>query len=130
MLIERHNLAAPMVLKLLLEGSHGNCYILADAGSITHLGDLGALDARLPNWLVSDSELVCEGLCCEALRPDILIATAQPPYLHSKLCTCMGHNLCAAPLENHSGLWRWDSAQQPVTVTVINFWKSSNSMSA
>ena len=76
--IERHNIAARMVLKLLLEGSHGNCYILADIGSTTRLGDLGALDAWLPDWLISDSELVCEG-GGEALRPDILVTTAQPP---------------------------------------------------
>ena len=76
---ERHNIAACMVLKLLLEGSHGNCYVLADIGSTTCLGDLGALDARLPDWLISDSELVCEGLGREALRPDIFITTAQPP---------------------------------------------------
>ena len=74
MFIERHNIAARMMLKLLLEGSHGNCCTLADVGSTNRLGDLGALDARLPN-----SELLCEGLCREALRPDILITTAQPP---------------------------------------------------
>ena len=68
-----------MILKLLLEGSHGHCYILADVGSTTRLGDLGALDSRLPNWLMSDPKLVCERLCREALRPDILITTAQPP---------------------------------------------------
>ena len=79
MFIERHNIAARMILKLLLEGSHGNCYILADVGSTNRLGDLGALDSRLPNWLISDSELLCEGLCREALRQDILITTAQPP---------------------------------------------------
>ena len=79
MFIERHNIAARMILKLLLEGSHGNCYIWADVGSTNRLGDLGALDSRLPNWLISDSELLCEGLCREALRPDILITTAQPP---------------------------------------------------
>ena len=56
MFIERHNIAARMILKLLLEGSHGNCYLtLADVGSTNRLGDLGALDSRLPNWLVSDS---------------------------------------------------------------------------
>ena len=55
MFIERHNIAARMVLKLLLEGSHGNCYILADIGSTTRLGDLGALDVRLPDWLISES---------------------------------------------------------------------------
>ena len=79
MFIERHSIAARMVLKLLLEGSHGNCYNMADIGSATRLGDLGALDARLPDWLISDSEWVCEGLSREALRPDILITTAQPP---------------------------------------------------
>ena len=97
MFIERHNTAARMILKLLLEGSHGNCYILADIGSTTRLGDLGALDAQLPNWLVSDSELVCKGLCREALRLDTLITTAQP-HLHSKACTCMSQGLCATPL--------------------------------
>ena len=79
MFIERHNIAARMILKLLLEGSHGECYTLADVGSTNRLGDLGTLDSRLPNWLISDSELLCEGLCREALRPDILITTAQPP---------------------------------------------------
>ena len=74
-----HNIAARMALKLLLAGSHGNCYILADVGSTSRLGDLAALDARLPDWLVSDSDLMCEGLGREALRPDILITTAQPP---------------------------------------------------
>ena len=54
--------------------------IYAYIGSTTRLGDLGALDARLPDWLISDSELVCEGLGREALRPDILITTAQPPF--------------------------------------------------
>ena len=79
MFIERHNIAARMTLKLLLEGSHGNCYTLADVGSTNRLGDLGALDSRLPNWLISNPELLCKGLCREALRPDILITTAQPP---------------------------------------------------
>ena len=79
MFIGSHNFAARMVLKLLLQGSHANCYILADIGSTTRLGDPGALVARLPDWLISDSELVCEGLSREALRPDILITTAQPP---------------------------------------------------
>ena len=51
--IERHKIAARMVLKLLLEGSHGNFYILADVGSTTCLGDLGALDVWLPHWLNS-----------------------------------------------------------------------------
>ena len=49
MFIERHSLAARMVLKLMLEGSHGKCYILADIGSTARLRDLGALDARLPD---------------------------------------------------------------------------------
>ena len=77
--IERHNIAARMILELLLEGSHGHHHILADVSSTTRLGDLGALDSRLPNWLMSDPELVCERLCREALRPDILSTTAQPP---------------------------------------------------
>ena len=35
MFIERHSIAARMVLKLLLEGSHGNCYVLANIGCTT-----------------------------------------------------------------------------------------------
>ena len=75
--IERHKIAARMLLKLLLKGSHGNCYILADVDSTTRLGDLGVLDSVLPNWLVSDSELVCEKFCRGTLRLDILITIAQ-----------------------------------------------------
>ena len=96
MFIERHNIAQfCMVLKLLLEGSHG----MADIGSTTRLGDLGALGARLPDWLISDSgsdsELVCEGLGREALRPDILITTAQPPLPSPQNMHKSGH-VCSA----------------------------------
>ena len=38
--IERHNAAARMILKLILEGSHGDRYILADVGS----------EAALDSW--------------------------------------------------------------------------------
>ena len=79
MFIERHNLAARMILKLLIEGSRGNCHILVDVGSAARLGNLGALGSRLPAWLISDEDLLCEGLVREELRPDILITTAQPP---------------------------------------------------
>ena len=100
--IERHHTAARMILKLLLEGSHGNGYILADVGSTTRLGDLGALDSRLPNWLVSDSELVCEDICRVALQLDILITKAQLPlpsqqnmHMHESglVCSAVGNTV-------------------------------------
>ena len=40
MFIERHNAAARMILKLILEGSHGDRYILTDVGS----------EAALDSW--------------------------------------------------------------------------------
>ena len=75
------------------------------------------------------NHIVREGLSREALRPDILITTAQPPYPHphNKACICTSQDLSATPLEKQSGLWRWDTAQQPVTI--INYWRTSNSMS-
>ena len=62
MFIAKHKIAARMVMRLLLEGSHGNFYILADVGSTTCLGDLGALDFWLPHWFISHSKRVCKVL--------------------------------------------------------------------
>ena len=41
------------------------------------LGNLGALDSRLPEWLITDTDLLCEGVWLDQLRPDIMITTAQ-----------------------------------------------------
>ena len=77
MYIERHNLAARKILRLILEGSHGNCYMLADVGSEAKLGGLGALDSRLPEWLLPDNALSDTGADRAQLRPDILFTNAQ-----------------------------------------------------
>ena len=79
--IERHNAAAGMILKLVLEGSHGNCYILADVGSASCLGNLRTLDSRVPEWLITDMDLLCEGVQREQLRPGIMSTTAQSPTM-------------------------------------------------
>ena len=39
-------------------------------------------------------------------------------------CTSTSQDLCAAPLEKQSGLWRWDTAQQ--LITMIIQWGSSS----
>ena len=40
-----HNLTAHKIRRLIMKGSHGNCYMLADVGSEAKIGD--ALDPRL-----------------------------------------------------------------------------------
>ena len=47
--IEKHNAAAHMILELILEGSNENCCMLADVGSESRLGQLGALEPRSPD---------------------------------------------------------------------------------
>ena len=68
----------------------------------SHAGVLHMLDTWLPDWLISDSELVCEVLCREALRPDIIITSAQPPlssqpniHMHDSglVCSSAGERL-------------------------------------
>ena len=41
MYIERHNAATREILRLILEGSRGNCYMLADTGSTNKLRNTG-----------------------------------------------------------------------------------------
>ena len=48
MYIDRHNAATRKILRLMLEGSRGSCYMLADVGSTDKLGNIGPLDSRLP----------------------------------------------------------------------------------
>ena len=73
MYIERHNAAARKILKLIMEGAHGNCYMLADVGSSSRLGNLGALDSRLPAWILTDQDLAAAGANRDHLRPDIMV---------------------------------------------------------
>ena len=73
MYIERHNAATRKILRLMLEGSRGNCYMLADVGSTDKLGSVGPLDSRLPEWLAPTNILLQRGLDRDKLRPDILM---------------------------------------------------------
>ena len=73
MYIDRHNAATRKILRLMLEGSNGNCYMLADVGSTDKLGNIGPLDSRLPGWLVPTDILLQRGLDRDKLRPDILM---------------------------------------------------------
>ena len=50
------------ILKLIVEGSHANRYILATVGSESRLGQLGALESRLPDHLRHDLDWLCEGI--------------------------------------------------------------------
>ena len=86
MYIERHNAASIKILRLMLEGSRGNCYMLADVGSTDKLGNIGPLDSRLPEWLVPTNILLQRGLDRDKLRPDILmtnVKSAMPLRLSS-----------------------------------------------
>ena len=78
MYIERHNAATRKILRLILEGSRGSCYMLADVGSTDRLGNVGPLDSRLPEWLVPTNILQQRGLDRDKLRPDILMTSSTP----------------------------------------------------
>ena len=78
MYIERHNAATRKVLRLILKGSRGSCYMLADVGSTDKLGNIGPLDSRLPEWLVPTNILQQRGLDRDKLRPDILMTSGTP----------------------------------------------------
>ena len=56
-----------------MEGSHGNCYMLADVGSEAKLGGVRALHTCLPEWLLPDSALLDATAYTAQLRPDILV---------------------------------------------------------
>ena len=71
MYIERHNAATRKFLRLILEGSRGSCYMLADVRSTDTLGNIGPLDSCLPEWLVPTNILLQRGLDRDKLRPDI-----------------------------------------------------------
>ena len=85
--IERHNLASRKILRLLLEGALGNCYMVADVGSHARLGNLGALDSRIPTWLVSDIEASEHGADRQKLRPDIMITNLPHDQLSLPICS-------------------------------------------
>ena len=85
--IERHNLASRKILRLLLEGALGNCYMVADVGSHARLGNLGALDSRIPTWLVSDIEASEHGADRQKLRPDIMITNLPHDQLSQPICS-------------------------------------------
>ena len=78
MYIERHNAATRKILRLILEGSRGSFYMLADVGSTDKLGNIGPLDSRLPEWLVPTNILQQSGLDRDNLRPDILMTSSTP----------------------------------------------------
>ena len=78
MYVEKHNVATCKILRLMLEGSRGNCYMLADVGSTEKLGNIGTLDSRLPEWLVPTNILLQSGLDRDKLRPDILMTSSTP----------------------------------------------------
>ena len=99
MFIERHNIAARMNLKLLLEGSHGNYYILADIGSTTRLGTWAPLMLGFQIGLYLTQNWCARDLAvrrCDRTSSSLLL---NPPYPHNKTCTCTTQDLYAAPLE-------------------------------
>ena len=105
MYIERHNQAARKILKLIIEGAHGNCYMLADVGSETKLGNLGALDSRLPHWLVTDTDLNTAGATRTQLRPDIMITNARPFELQDEHDGVMAGPHAAKQARQGSTVW-------------------------
>ena len=103
MFIERHNIAARMILKLLLEGSHDKYYVLADVALQPALGTWARwmpgcqiCSHPIQNWCARDSV----ARHCYRTSSSLLLS---PPHLHNKTCTCTSQDLCAAPLENNIG---------------------------
>ena len=127
MFIERYNIAARMILKLLLEGSHGNCYSLADVGLQIVLGTWAHLipGCQIGSYLIQNCCARDSAVRhCDRTSSSLLLC---PPYLQNRTCTCTSQDLCAALLETQYRLWRWDTAQH--LVIMINSWRSSNNMS-
>ena len=84
---KRHNLASRKIPGLLQEGALGNCYTIADVGSHARLGNLGALDSRIPTWLVSDIEASEHGVDRQKLRPDIMITNFPHDQVSQPTCS-------------------------------------------
>ena len=91
MYIERHNLAIREIMRLIMEGSHGNCYMLAYVGSEAKLGGLRAL-----NYCLSQSD-TCRGLgrTCRAKSAEA-VSSAARHELRPAISMCMLSILCSA----------------------------------
>ena len=74
--ISRHDETMRKILRAINKGKHGAFLKIADIGRDELTLDLGVIDKRIPDWLVSDSTLEACGLAADmrhVLRPDVLL---------------------------------------------------------
>ena len=73
MFIERHNKAARMALKCILEGSKASNHVIVIIGSKETMKDPDVYGDRVPHFLLSDHEFPGGSEKSKHMRPDILM---------------------------------------------------------
>lgn len=76
MYIHRHDEAMRRLLKAITRGRHGSFLRIADIGRDDLIQGLGVINKRIPDWLLTDSDVELAGLPRDrrhTLRPDIML---------------------------------------------------------
>ena len=73
--IERHNAAGRIVAQAIQHGALGNCVMIGDVGNAEKCNALNLHSTRVPEWLLSDDDLLRANTNCTVARPDLMLVT-------------------------------------------------------
>ena len=73
--IERHNAAGRIVAQAIRHGALGNCVMIGDVGNAEKCNALNLHSTRVPEWLLSDDDLLRANTTRTVARPVLMLVT-------------------------------------------------------
>ena len=72
---KRHNAAGRIVAQAIQHGAPGNCVMIGDVGNAEKCDTLNRHSTRVPEWLLSDDDLLRANTNRTVARPDLMLVT-------------------------------------------------------
>ena len=81
--IERHNEAGKTLAEEIQMGALGNCLMIGDVGKAKKCKALTLHGSKIPDWLLSDSDLTKVGTQRQVVRPDLMMVSITTQHAHA-----------------------------------------------